>query len=72
MNLFVLQSWQKAKNPGEYIDIHELHDLSDLEPNTFGVLITDINDKTLQTEISDVFGIDYLAKASEDDAKGRG
>jgi hypothetical protein len=43
--------------------------MSDLEPNAFDVLITDINENTLQTEVSKVFGMDYLANASEGDAK---
>ena len=51
-----------------YVDIHELRDISDLEPNNFDILMTDVNEKTLQTEISRVFGIDYLAEATEDDA----
>jgi len=37
--------------------------------NNFDVLISDIDEKTLQTEISRVFGIDYLAEATQDDAK---
>jgi len=40
-----------------------------MELNNYDVLITDVNEETLRTEISKVFGIDYLAKATEDDAK---
>jgi hypothetical protein len=69
VNLYALQSWQKVKGPSEYVDIHELRDISDLDPKAFDVLITDVNEEILQTEISKVFGIDYLAKATEDDAK---
>jgi hypothetical protein len=43
--------------------------MSELEPKAFDALVSDVNEKTLQTEVSKVFGIDYLAKASEDDAK---
>jgi hypothetical protein len=69
VNLFALKSWQKATNSSEYVDIHELRDISNLELNNYDVLITDVTEKTLRTEISKVFGIDYLAKATEEDAK---
>ena len=69
LNLFALPSWQKAVGSGEYVDIHDLGDISDLKLNNYDVLVTDINEKTLRTEISKVFGIDYLGKATEDDAK---
>jgi hypothetical protein len=62
-------SWQKATDSREYVDIHDLGNISDLELNNYDVLITDMNEKTLRTEISKVFGIDYLAKATEDDVK---
>ena len=64
-----MPSWQKATNSSEYVNIHELRDIIDLGPINYDDLIPDINEKTLRTEISQVFGIDYLAKASEDDAK---
>ena len=69
LNLFALPSWQKATDYKEYVDIHDLSDISDLELSNYDVLITDLNEKTLRSEISKVFGIDYLAKATEDDAK---
>jgi hypothetical protein len=69
LNLFAVPSWQKATNSSEYVDIHELHDIIDLGPINYDDPIPDINEKTLRTEISQVFGIDYLAKATEDDAK---
>jgi hypothetical protein len=69
VNLSALSSWQKAADSCGYVDIHDICDVSDLELNNYDVLVTDINKKTLRTEASKVFGIDYLAKATEDDAK---
>jgi len=69
LNHHAVKSWQKAGNSGGYVDVHELCDISDIDPNKFDVLITDVNEKTLRTEVSKVFGIDYLAKATEEDAK---
>jgi hypothetical protein len=69
LNLFALGSRQKATHSHGYVDIHDPRDISDLELNNYDVLITDISENTLRTEISRVFGIDYLAKATEDDAK---
>ncbi|KAN0075104.1 hypothetical protein V8E54_007715, partial [Elaphomyces granulatus] len=64
VNLFSVRSWQKAKLSNKYVDIHELRDMSELEPKAFDALVSDVNEKTLQTEVSKVFGIDYLVKAN--------
>jgi hypothetical protein len=69
LNLFALPSWQKATGSREHVDIHDLSNISDLELNNYDVLVTGINEKTLRTEISKVFGIDYLAKATGDEVK---
>ncbi|KIX03490.1 uncharacterized protein Z518_07043 [Rhinocladiella mackenziei CBS 650.93] len=69
VNLYALPSWKKTAHPGGYVDIHDPGEISDLKVNNYDVLITDITENTLRTEISNVFGIDYLAKATENDAK---
>jgi hypothetical protein len=46
-----------------------ISDISNLELNNYDVSITDIDEETLRNEISRLFGIDYLAKATEDDAR---
>jgi hypothetical protein len=69
LNLFALPSWQKATGSREYVDIHDLSNIDNLRLNNYDVLVTGINEKTLRTEISKVFGIDYLAKAARDDVK---
>jgi hypothetical protein len=66
VNLFALSIWQKTADSSEYVDIHDIYDIGNLE------LITDIDEKILRTEISRFFGIDYLAKATEDGAQERG
>ena len=62
-------SWQKATDSSGYVDIHDIQSISDLELNNYDVLIMDLNETALRTEVSKVFSIDYLAKATEDDAK---
>ena len=69
LKLSALGSWQKATDSSEYVDIHDLQSISGLALNGYDILITDINENTLRTEISKGFGIDYLAKATEHDAK---
>jgi hypothetical protein len=53
----------------EYVDTYDICDISNLELNNYDVLITDIDEEILRNEISRYFGIDYLAKATEDDAR---
>jgi hypothetical protein len=56
LNQHAVKSWQKAGNSGGYVDVYELCDISDIDPNKFDVQITDVNEKTLRTEVSKVFG----------------
>ncbi|KIX01840.1 uncharacterized protein Z518_09567 [Rhinocladiella mackenziei CBS 650.93] len=69
VNLFAVGSWEKAARSGEYVDVHDLNEITDLEVNNYDVPIADLNDQKLRTEISKVLGIDYLAEAAEDDAR---
>jgi hypothetical protein len=62
---FTRKLQEEAKQRGEYIDIH---DVGGVDPKDYDVLITDVNDETLRTEVSQVVGIPYLAKATEADA----
>ena len=62
-------SWQKVTDSSEYVDIHDLYNISELELDNYDVLIKDINEDTLRTDISKAFGIAYLTKATEDDVK---
>jgi hypothetical protein len=50
---------------GEFVDIH---DIGGVSPNDYDVLITDVNDNTLHSEISKLVGIPYLEEATKDEA----
>ncbi len=65
LNFFAEKRWQEAKERGEYFDIH---DAGRMEPDSFDVLITDLNDRKFRSEISQVLGIQYHTKATEADA----
>ena len=69
LKLSALVSRQKATDSSEYVDIHDLRSISGLELYNYDVLITDVNENALRTDVSKFFGIDYLAKATEDDVK---
>lgn len=66
-----MKSLQEAKERGDFKvwdDFVDIHDAPDMKPEDFDVFITDITDRKLRTELSDIMGVKYLAKASEADA----
>jgi hypothetical protein len=62
---FVHKRQQEARDRGEFIDIH---DVGGMNSNDYDVLITDIDNKKMRSEISEAVGIQYLVKATEADA----
>jgi hypothetical protein len=56
---------QEARERGDFADIH---DATGVGPGDYDVLITDVTDKKLRTEFSELIGIEYLAKATEAEA----
>jgi len=56
---------KEAKERGEFIDIH---DIGGVDPKDYDVLITDVNDNKLRTEVSELVGIPYLKEATKDEA----
>jgi len=50
---------------GKFVDIH---DIGPVDPKDYDVLIKDIDDHTLHTEISDIVGIPYLKEAMKEEA----
>lgn len=50
---------------GTFVDIH---DIGAVDPKDYDVLITDIDNKALENEISDRVGIQYLKEATNDEA----
>jgi hypothetical protein len=62
---FVHKSQQEARDRGEFIDIH---DVGGVDPKDFDILITDVNEGKLRSEIAEVVGIQYFAKATKAEA----
>jgi hypothetical protein len=50
---------------GEFVD---LHDGVGVDPKDYDVLVTDMNNETLESEISELVGIPYLKEATKDEA----
>ena len=69
LKLSTLGSRQHGTDSSGYVDIHDFQSISGLEMYNYDVLITDLNEAALRTDVSKFFGIDYLAKVTEDDAK---
>lgn len=65
LTYFAKKEEQEAIERGEWVDIY---DIGPKDPEDFDVLITDIDDHKLRTNISDCVGIDYLRKATRDQA----
>jgi hypothetical protein len=57
---------EEAIQRGQFVDIH---DISGVNPDDYDALITDIDNETLQSEISEVIGIPYLQEAMKDEAE---
>ena len=64
-DFFAEKKAKEAIERGEFIDIH---DIGGVDPNDYDVLITDMSDNTLRTEISELLGVPYLKKATKDEA----
>ena len=55
---------QEAVERGEF----DIHDIGGVDPKDFDVLLTDLSDNTLRSEVADIVGIPYLQEATEDEA----
>jgi hypothetical protein len=62
---FLHKRQQEAKERGEFVDIH---DIGGENPNDYDILLCDLTDKKLRTEVAKITGIEYHAKASDTDA----
>ena len=56
---------EAARQRGEHFDIH---DIGELDPTDYDVLIPDVDSRVLREEISEMVGIKYLAAASSTEA----
>ena len=61
---FAEKKAEEAAKRGEFIDVHDGSFSDD-----FDVLITDVTDEILRTEIAELVGIPYLEKATQAEAK---
>jgi hypothetical protein len=65
ITFFAQKAAKEAIERGEFVDIH---DIGGVDPKDYDVLITDIDNNTLQSEISKLAGIPYLKEATKDEA----
>jgi hypothetical protein len=65
VEFYAAKSSQEARERGDFVDIH---DAAGVGPEGHDVLITDVTDEKLRTELSAIMGIEYLAKATEAEA----
>src|SRR5436190_20820609 len=57
LTFFTEKRAKEAIDRGEFTDIH---DIGGVEPEDFDVLITDMDDNTLRSEVAELVGIPYL------------
>lgn len=67
-NPLVYFSEKKEKEAIERGDFVDIHDIGSPGSDPFDVLITDVTDDILRTEIAEVVGVPYLGKASLEEA----
>ena len=65
LSFFSQKAAKEAIERGEFVDIH---DIGGVDPNDYDVLITDMNNDTLHSEISKLVDIPYLKEAMKDEA----
>jgi len=65
IDFFAEKKAKEAIERGEFIDIH---DIAGVDPKDYDVLITDMNENKLRTEIAELLGVPYLQKATKDEA----
>jgi hypothetical protein len=65
MSFFAQKAAKEAIERGEFVDIH---DIGGVDPKDYDVLITDMNNDTLHSEISKLVDIPYLQEAMKDEA----
>jgi hypothetical protein len=65
INFFRLKEAKEAIERGQFVDIH---DIGRVDPNDYDVLLTDINNDILHSEISKLVDIPYLKEATKDEA----
>ena len=59
---------KEAKERGEFIDIH---DVGGVNPEDYDVLLTDMDDGKLRSEVAELIGVPYLKKTTKDKANNK-
>ena len=65
IRFFAQKEAEEAIERGEFVDIH---DIGGVDPKDYDVLITDMDNDTLHSEISKLVDIPYLKEATKDEA----
>jgi hypothetical protein len=65
ISFFARSEAKEAMERGEFVDIH---DIGGVDPKDYDVLITDVDNNTLHSEISKPTGIPYLKEATNGEA----
>ena len=65
ISFFSQKAAKEAIERGQFVDIH---DIGGVDPNDYDVLITDMDNNTLHSEISKLVDIPYLKEATKDEA----
>ncbi|KAI9769400.1 MAG: hypothetical protein M1840_004102 [Geoglossum simile] len=65
ISFFAREKEKEAIKNGNFVDIH---DISGVSPKDYDVLITDMNNDILESEISELAGIPYLKEAKKNEA----
>ena len=65
IDFFAKKKAKEAIECGQFIDIHNI---GGVDPKDYDVLIKDMSDNKLRTEIAELLGVPYLQKATEDEA----
>ena len=65
ISFFSQKRANEAVERGEFVDVH---DIGGVDPKDYDVLITDMNNETLESEISELVGIPYLREATKGEA----
>ncbi|ERF77228.1 hypothetical protein EPUS_05797 [Endocarpon pusillum Z07020] len=64
-------SHPKAKEARERSELIDIHETGGASPNDSNILITDIDDRTLRSEVAELIGIPYLKKTTKVEATNK-
>jgi hypothetical protein len=65
ISFFRQKAAEEAIKRGQFVDIH---DIGGVDPKDYDVLLSDMDNNTLHSEISELVGVPYLEEATKDEA----